>query len=397
MKLNQLKKFFTRAFSIERNNADMASWLINGGGSTTAENITAEGSLRIIAVYACVKVISETIAMLPLNIFKTSDKSRVTDIRLSRLLHDEPNPHMTSSTFRETLQSHILLWGNGYVEIEWDRAGRAIGLWPIPPWRMRVKRDGLEKYYVFDSQRKIGDADILHIPGFGFDGLVGLSPINLMRQSLGLTISAEAYGRSFFKNGSRPSGILEHPGKLKPEAAQTLRSSWNAMQAGDENHHKVTVLEEGMKWVAMGVPPEEAQFLETRKFQTTEIARIYRVPPHMIADLERATFSNIEHQSINFVVHTMMPWLVKWEQEINRKLFADKNYYAEFTVAGLLRGDTKSRFEAYASGINAGWMTRNEARKFENMPPIDGLDKPLQPLNMTAPVDRFDPAQQGVN
>lgn len=388
--LDRAVKFLQKRGYLEALNTNVGDWLLQnatgiGGETAAGPVITAQNAIGISAVYACVRLISESIASLPFCVYENESNTRAYDHPLYDVLHDEPNIHMSSLVFRETLQAHLLLWGNAYIWIETDRGGRPIGFWPLPPWRVATMRDGFnEKFYVFDGSQKIYDTEMIHIPAFGFDGVLGLSPIRFMRQALGLSLATEEYGASFFKNSAKPSGVLEHPGKLKDEGLIRLRASWNEVHQGSANASKVAVLEEGMKWQSIGIPPEDAQFLETRKYQKTEIASMFRVPPHMIGVLERSTFGNIEHQGIEYVTYTLRPWIIRWEQEFNRKLFPDKKYFVSIVVDGLMRGDAMARYTSYASGINAGWMTRNEARALENMNPIDGLDEPLTPLNMTA-------------
>ena len=231
------------------------------------------------------------------------------------------------------------------------------------------------------------DDRVWHLRGLSNDGLDGYSPISLMRQAIGLSMAAEKFGAKFFGNDARPGGILLHPGQLGDEAAKRLTETWESRHGGLSGAHRVAVLEEGLSYKEIGIPPDDAQFLETRKFQVNEIARIYRIPPHMLADLERATFSNIEHQSIDFVTHTIRPWLVRWEQSIKQNLMvpADRDrYFAEFLVDGLLRGDTKSRYEAYAIGRQNGWFSADDIREMENLNPLpDGKgEEYLIPLNM---------------
>ena len=249
-------------------------------------------------------------------------------------------------------------------------------LYPLLPDRMTVDRDSKGKltYTYTTSDGKIAylaPEDVLHIPGLGFDGVMGYSPIALEKAAIGLGIAAEEYGSKFFANGARPSGILTHPNTVKDPAA--LRASWNAAYGGSGNASRVAVLEEGMTFTPLSLPNNEAQFLETRKFQVTEICRIFRVPPHMIGDLERATFSNIESQNISFAVHTIRPWLVRIEQAVNRALIPENEkgrFYAQFNIDGLMRGDYKSRMEGYAIARQNGWMSTNDIRALENLNPI---------------------------
>ncbi len=243
---------------------------------------------------------------------------------------------------------------------------------------MTVERDtqtGKIKYTYSDditNQTYVYRPDqVFHLKSLSIDGVTGLSPIAQAREAVGLSLATEEYGAKFFGNGARPGGVLEHPGILKDP--EKLRESWNKVYQGTRNSHKVAVLEEGMKYHTIGIAPEDAQFLETRKYQVNEICRIFRVPPHLVGDLERATFSNIEHQSIEFVQHTIRPWLVRWEQAISRSLLDEKErllYFAKFNVDGLMRGDYKSRMEGYAVGRQNGWLSANDIRGLEDLPPI---------------------------
>lgn len=343
------------------------------------------------AVYACVRILAETIASLPLLVYERMPrgKQRAPTHPLYPLLHDAPNDEMTSFTFRETMMSHLLLWGNAYAEIEWDNGGRPRALWPLLPDRTfpRRNQETLNLEYVTTltdgSQVVLPKEKVLHIPGLGFDGLVGYSPIHMARQAIGLGMATEKFGSLFFGQGTNLGGIAEHPNALSDKAYERLEKSLNETYSGLGRSHRILLLEEGMKFQKLGIPPEEAQFLETRKFQTNEIARIYRVPPHLIGDLERATFSNVEQQSIDFAVHTIRPWLVRWEQAINsRMLFNSDRFFSEFIMDGLLRGDIKSRYDAYAVGRQNGWLSANDIREMENMNPIEGGDVYLVNGNM---------------
>ena len=376
-------------------------WLIDAltGGSTTASgvNVSEASALKFGAVYAAVRIIGETVASLPFHVYRrkdNGDKERIAKHPAERRLNVEPNPEMTAIVFRETLQAHVLTWGNGYAEISRDTVGRVAALWPIAPDRVSPKRTaaGALEYVV----RSAGGGDVtlpanrmLHVPGLSFDGVVGYSPIALARQAIGLGIAAEQFGATFFGEGAKAGGLLEHPGMLKPEARDRLRETWNAMHKGPDKAHRTAILEDGMKWHQITIPPEDAQFLETRKFQITEIARIYRIPPHMLADLERATFSNIEHQAIQFVVHCIRPWLIRWEQECNRKLFKTAGVFCEHVVDGLLRGDIGSRYRAYAIGRQWGWLSVNMILRKENENSIGPAgDIFMVPSNMM-PADKF--------
>ena len=348
------------------------------GKADSGERVDEKSAMQIATVYACVRVIAETIASLPLNVYENTDHGSVkaSDHPLQRLLHDEPNPEMTSFIWRETMLSHLLLWGNSYSQI--IRTGRngIVGLYPLLPDHMNVDRNskGVLTYTYTTSDGKtvqLDPDDVLHIPGLGFDGVVGYSPIALEKNAIGLGIAAEEYGSKFFQNGARPSGVLTHPNTVKDP--KRLRESWNAAYGGSSNSSKVAVLEEAMTFTPISMPNNEAQFLETRKFQVAEICRIYRVPPHLVGDLEHATFSNIEHQGISFAVHTIRPWLVRIEQSINRALFSDAEkgrFYVQFNIDGLMRGDYKSRMEGYAIARQNGWMSANDIRELENLNPL---------------------------
>ena len=348
------------------------------GSSMSGKSVTPSSAIQVSAVYACVRVIAETIASLPLHIYEETDAGsrKANEHPLYRLLHDEPNAEMTSFIWREVTLSHLLLYGNAFSQIIRSGRSKIVGLYPLLPDHMAVDRDSKGKltYTYTTSEGKtvlLAPEDVLHIPGLGFDGVMGYSPIALEKAAIGLGIAAEEYGSKFFQNGARPSGILSHPNTVKDPAS--LRASWNAAYGGSSNASRVAVLEEGMTFVPLSMPNNEAQFLETRKFQVTEICRIFRVPPHMIGDLERATFSNIESQNISFAVHTIRPWLVRIEQAINKTLIPENEkgrYYVQFNIDGLMRGDYKSRMEGYAIARQNGWMCANDIRALENLNPI---------------------------
>ncbi len=348
------------------------------GSSNAGKSVSVKSAIQMSAVYACVRVISETIASLPLGVYEATEQGsrKATDHPLYRLLHDEPNSEMTSFILREVMLSHLLLWGNAYCQIVRTGRNQIVQLYPLLPEYMEVDRGSsgtLTYTYTTSSGACIAlrPEDVLHIPGLGFDGIMGYSPIALERNAIGLGLAAEEYGSKFFSNGARPSGILTHPNSVKDP--KRLRDSWNSAYGGTANSGRVCILEEGMHFETISMPNNEAQFLETRKFQVSEICRIYRVPPHLIGDLEHATFSNIEHQSISFAVHTIRPWLVRIEQAMNRALFSEKEkgrFYVQFNIDGLMRGDYKSRMEGYAIGRQNGWLSANDIRDLENMNPI---------------------------
>lgn len=351
-------------------------WSFLFGGTTSGKAVNERTAMQTSAVYACVRILSESIAGLPLHVYRyTSDggKERTTMHPLYRMLHDEPNREMTSFVFRETLMAHLLLWGNAYAQIIRDGRGYPVALYPMLPDRMSVDRDSQgELVYAYQSDKgqvKLRKESVLHIPGLGFDGLIGYSPIAMAKNAVGLALATEDYGAAFFANGANPGGVLEHPGVIKPEQADRLRESW-ATQFGGANAHKVAVLEEGLKFHQMSIPPEQAQFLETRKFQINEIARIFRVPPHMVGDLEKSSFSNIEQQSLEFVKYTLDPWVVRWEQSLQQSLIlpSEKSaVFIRFNLDGLMRGDYQSRMQGYSVGIQNGFYSVNDVRGLEDL------------------------------
>ena len=364
------------------------------GKADSGERVDEKSAMQIATVYACVRLLAETVAGLPLHLYISKDggsaKEKATDHPLYRLLYRQPNPEMTSFSFREVMMTHLLLWGNCYAQIVRDGKNGVLGLYPLLPENVEVDRDEKGQiFYIYHAytDEKPGENnrdiyfrrdEIFHVPGLGFNGLVGFSPIAMMKNALGTTLAVEKYGSSFFKNGAQPSGVLEHPGVLKDPSK--IRENWSAVYGGANNAHKVAVLEEGMQYKAISLPPEDSQFLSTRQFGVTEICRIFRVPPHMVQNMEHATFSNIEHQSIDFVVHTLTPWLVRFEQAIIKDLLLPNEqdeYFPKFNVDGLLRGDYQSRMQGYATGISNGFLSPNDIHRLENwdlIPPEKGGD-----------------------
>ena len=366
-----------------KNSTVGSSYTFYMGGSTAGKYVNERSAMQMTAVYSCVRILAEAVAGLPLHLYrytKDGGKEKAIDHPLYLLLHDEPNPEMSSFVFRETLMTHLLLWGNAYAQIIRNGKNEVIALYPLMPNKMSVDRDESGHLY-YTYQRSTDEAptmegssvilkpeDVLHIPGLGFDGLVGYSPIAMAKNAIGMAIACEEFGAKFFANGAAPSGVLEHPGTIKDPGR--VREAWQSQFGGSSNSGKVAVLEEGMKYTPISISPEQAQFLETRKFQINEIARIFRVPPHMVGDLEKSSFSNIEQQSLEFVKYTLDPWVIRWEQSIMRSLLtADekKTYFAKFNLDGLLRGDYQSRMNGYAIGRQNGWMSANDIRELENL------------------------------
>lgn len=356
------------------------------GGTTSGKVVNERTAMQMTAVYSCVRILSEAIAGLPLFVYRygtDGSKEKYLDHPLWRVLHDEPNPEMTSFVFRETMMNHLLLTGNAYAQIIRNARGEVVALYPLMPDRVTVDRDSQGRlYYRYykssDEVPEVGrnkqtdmifaPSEILHVLGLGYDGLVGYSPIAMAKNAVGLAMAAEEYGAKFFANGAAPSGVLEHPGTIKDP--ERIRQSWQSTFGGSVNSNKIAVLEEGLKYTPIAISPEQAQFLETRKFQINEIARIFRVPPHMLADLEKSSFSNIEQQSLEFVKYTLDPWVIRWEQAMNKSLLLDsekRTVFTKFNVDGLLRGDYASRMTGYATARQNGWMSANDIRELENL------------------------------
>jgi len=379
-----------------------------GVKSKSGVNVTEMTAMQSTAVFASIRVLTETVGSLPIHLYRRLEvgKERAIDHPIYRLLNSQPNPEMTQTTFKETMTGHIAGWGNGYAEIETGKNGYPVALWPLRPDRMYVFRRnymgdvgdrylGPLIYRYFTSSGTMIDFPpdrILHIPGFGYNGVLGYSPISMAREAVGLHLAAEQFGAEFFKNDARPGMVLQHPGRLGEKGRENLRASWEEKHMGLDNAQRMAILEEGVTIKEIGIPPVDAQFLETRKFQTEDIARIFRVPLHLIQDLDHATFSNIEHQSIDFMVYTMRPYFTRWEEALYLKLLSSKDqvtYFPEFLIDALLRGDMKSRYEAYQIGRNGGWLTANMILEMENKNPLPGDEGniALVPLNMMNAAD----------
>lgn len=363
-------------------------------GETGGMRIDETTQYQISTVFACIRNISDDCAKLPLYLYRREDRGRkrLADHPLLRVL-DRPNPDMTPFTFRSTLTGHAVGWGNGYAEIVRLGNGRPAELWPMLPDRVSVtrSRDGSIFYDYANpyTGRNVAleSSDVFHIMGPTLDGFVGLSVVQYARRSMGISAAAERFGASFFGNSSMPRGVLEHPARLGKETSKTLRESWEEIHKGTANANKIAILEEGMKFHSITIPPDDAQFLETRQFQIPEICRWYRMPPHKVADLSNANFSNIEHSNIDYVTDTLFSWLVRWEQEIERKLLmlGERSLDAEHLTSAMLRGDHKARNEANAVGRQWGWLSANDVRDNEGQPLIDeakGGDVYLVPANM---------------
>lgn len=396
------------AFSIKSAGPDWGTlerflaWSFGGGASASGIIVNPQTAMQSAVVYACVQVLAQSVGMLPLNVYSgDSDGARNKDRAhpLWPILHDQPNEYQTSVEFWEMFVMALCLRGNAYAFVNRARSGRVIELLPLHPDMVRTEMRGdfTLQYHVTmpdGSFKTFGVGEIFHIRGLTLNGWLGISPIAYARESIGLALATEKFGGQLFRNGAKMGGVLTHPGKVGDTAYTRLKESFDAATSG-ENAHRTAVLEEGMKFEKISMTGEDAQFLETRKYQRSEIASIFRVPPHMIGDLEKATFSNIEQQSLEFVTQCLMPWLVRIEKAIKRDLLDPKErgtISVKFNPAGLLRGDALARSNYYMRGILDGWLTRNEARQMESelgivLNPLDGLDTPLMPLNMTSGQD----------
>lgn len=370
-------------------------WNLAGSQSLSGENVSESTALTYSAVYNAISLISGTIGALPLHLMqRKGDKKRLADDRVMyRVLHDEWNPYMTAMAGRECLMAHVLAWGNGYAEKVVNGYGELVELWPITPDRVRPEmKDGSLVYRIkVDSQDIIMPREkILHVPGLGFDGFTGYSVIAVMaRKSIGLGMALETFGAQYFGQGTHPGVIVTHPGKLGTEGHKNLKDALMESYSGLGNAHRLMLLEDDMKISNIGIPPNDSQFLESRQFQIPEIARWFNLPPHKLKDLTKSSFSNIEQEQISFVVDSILPWLVRLEQNFNAQLLtpSDKalsgrgRLYYKHIIEGLLRGDSASRATFYREMFAVGAMSVNEIREKEDMDPIDGGDIHLVPLN----------------
>lgn len=371
-----------------------ALWNLSGSDTYTGKSVTEDNALYQTAVFGCIRILGETVGSLPLMLYRRRQdggKDRADNDDRYWLLHNQPNPEMTAMSYREAITVHLNTWGNHYSEKEIDTAGRIKALWPLNPscmsperapngelvYRYKIQSTGEE--YVWPREK------VLHIPGLGFNGLMGYSPIYMARQAIALAGATEEFGARFFGNNARPSGVLQTPNPLDDDAYDRLKKSWESSHQGLDNSHRIAILEEGVTFEAIGIPPEEAQWLESQKYQDTKIARIYRVPPHMLADLDRATFSNITDQTLSFVKYTITPWLIRIEQCLNSQLLLSteqRKLFFEHLVDGLLRGDPKARSDYYKGQFGIGDLSINEIRALENRNPVEGGDQRFVPLNM---------------
>lgn len=395
----------------------LAEWISGRAGTYSGVTITHETAMRIMAVYACVRIISESIASLPTEVFRLTEDGREHDRghRLTDLLGSQPNPDQTAYEFWEMVSAHVALRGDG---IAWIRRGGTgiVGIYPMrPDWVIRVYRGESGRiWYDYRPPEQTDDfgtpaglyagpdsegmnSEVLHIRGLSLGGLRGLDPISYARESLGLTSAAEQFGSRFFGQGTVMTGVLQTDSTLSDQAYERLKKEWKEKRSGVANAHKTAILEDGVKWQKMGIEPEAAQFLETRKFQVAEVARLYRIPMDMLADSQGTGITNVEQRGIQFVTYTLRPWLKRIEHAIRRDLIPRQDrsqITVKFNVNALLRADLKSRYEAFNRAIGGPWMVPNEARGMEGLNSRDDFDLPYPPPNMTREVDD-QPADEG--
>lgn len=376
---------------------DSGTWRLRGYQSISGETVDEETCLGLSAVYNAVTLIAGTIGALPLHLLQTkNDRKRLADgRRLYRIMHDAWNPYQIAMSGRECLMAAVLLWGNGFCEIQRDGYGEVVALWPIPPSRVRIEiEDGIPTYYVRVESVDIlfPRSRILHIPGMGFDGYRGVSVVTMARKSLGHSMALETFGSLFFGQGTHPGLILKHPGLLSPEAHKNLKEQGPLTSAEALwRSHRTVILEEGMSVERIGVSPEDSQFLESRQFQIPEVARWFNLPPHKLKDLTKSSFNNIESEQRSFYVDSILPWLVRLEQNYNLQLLTDGDrgmygggrLYFKHVAEGILRGDTAARGDFYQKMFNIGAFSPNDIRALEDLDPVPGGDIYLVPMNMT--------------
>ncbi len=378
-----------------------ATWLAEAFGATVSDagvSVNEHTSMKASAVYACVTLIAKAIGSLPLKVYRrkqNGDSVEVPDTLPYYLLHDEPNPVMTSCVWREFLAANVLLGGNAYAVIGRNKANQVLDLFPVHARAVTPSRvDGRNQYAVRlpdGSEEIVDQSDMLHVPGLGFDGLSGKSVITwAARQAVGLALATEQHGSRIFSNGAKLGVVLKHPKTLSKPAADRLAIQFEQQHVGLSNVAKTLILEEGIDVSNVSMNNEDAQFLETRRFQVEDIARFFGVPPHMIGHTEKQSSwgTGVEQQTLGFLIFTLLPWLTRFEQEFNRKLFPRSPFYAQFKVQGLMRGDSKARSEYYASGHQNGWLTTNEIRKAEDLEPVPGGDTLFVQTNL-APMEKL--------
>lgn len=380
-------KYLSGIFGPSHSVSGNDSWvhrLIGGGPTHAGVRVSEFTALNLTVVYRAISLISDSIGMLPLQLFRRTDKGQVEarEHPTYRAIYSAPNEQMTSFIWRQTQQQHALLWGNGYAAVERNGRGQAIGQVPLLPDRTRLEvPHGKDPRYVTTAGGKpveMHPDDVIHIPALGFDGLQGYSPIYMARQAIGLGLAMEEFGGKFFKNDAKSGGFIHYPGQLGEAGRKNLQDSLQK-QGGLDGAHRVKILEEGAKFVQTTIPPEDAQFLGSREFQIAEVARLYGVPLHMLQSHEKSTSwgSGLEEMTQAFIIFTLGPWLTRWEQELERKLLLpseQEEFFIKFNVNALMRGTAQSRAEFYAKALGGKpWMEVNEVREKED---LNRLDKP---------------------
>jgi len=369
------------------------SWGTVTGAASSGVMVSPAAALQSSAVWGCVRLIAESVAMLPLIVYRRlSDggKQRASGHPLYDILHDSPNDTQTAFTFKRTIMTHALLWGRGYAQIVPGPRGPVDQLRLVHPDAVRVEMlpGGRVRYQVRGEdghEQPINDEDMFVLPGLSLDGVTGLSLVQYARESVGLALAAEQYSARFYSQDATPGGILKHPRTLTPEVADRIRDSWQQAHAGLHNAHQVAVLEEGMEYQSIGINNQDAQLVEQLDWSVADIARFFNVPLHMIQAMTKSTSwgSGMEEMNAEFVVFTLMPWLSNFENMAQKKLVAaPRTYFVEFLVDALVRGKLLDRYQAYNIGRNGGWLSINDVRRLENMNPVPGGDQYMQPLNM---------------
>ena len=364
-------------------------------GAETSTGITVDQTtvFNLSTVYACINAIAQTIGSLPIDLYRRNGEDKIKDTKhyLYDLLHRKPNPYMLPSAFKEAMMGNTLAWGNGYAEIEFDIMQRPLALWPIPSGRVKPQLVNQELVYdvtLNDRVARLPAYRIFHLPGLSFNGISGVTPIQVSREAFGIAMAEQEYAGRYFKNDANPGGVLEHPARLTDEAYDRLKKEMELMHAGLKNSHRMMLLDGGMKWTKQGLSPADSQLLEQRKFSVNDISRMFRVPPHIIGNLDAATFSNIEQQFIEFLTLCLSPWIGKFEEAINQRVIQHHErviLYSKFNVNSILRGDIKTRYEAYGLGLDRGFLSVNEVRRFEDWNDIAGGDVYYKALNL-API-----------